>query len=398
MIISRIVKKYIQSVKPSEKYIWFESNENFFDNSYALYLYIKENFKRYHLLYRCFYFDKLTNKKLIKKKQIKRRQIIYYDPKKNNVLNKIRYAKYKYYTRKCGLIFISYNTFDFQYQNLKNQKVVNLWHANLGFKNGSGMDYLLPYPKNYYYVSPTKESYRLEKIINANLNDVPQILAGKPRNDFIFNSNIKLISDFLNLDLINQKFILVCCTFKTFQRTISSDNYLKHESPFNFNLKEFEDLNSFLKQINMFIVIKSHHVQDKIKGCPFSQYSNFIFKSQEDFEENNLHINHLFNFSSGLITDISSIYFDYLLVNKPIGFYDFYLEDYKKEGRLTSNDLLKLRYGYSIKSYDDLVSFLNQVNKGINIFSKKQKDLSIKINGDYKSNNCLSVCRLLNIK
>ena len=65
-----------------------------------------------------------------------------------------------------------------------------------------------------------------------------------------------------------------------------------------------------------------------------------------------------------LITDYSSVYYDFLLTQKPIGLAIPDIEEYSKTCTLISNDITEYVKGDYIYSLKDLIDFINLVATG----------------------------------
>ena len=87
---------------------------------------------------------------------------------------------------------------------------------------------------------------------------------------------------------------------------------------------DFESLNTFCSENNFWMVVKLHPfvMQFKSDFSPPEGYSNVYFHSAQG------DIYPLLKYTDLLITDYSSIYFDFLLLDRPVIFYDYDYEEY----------------------------------------------------------------------
>lgn len=84
---------------------------------------------------------------------------------------------------------------------------------------------------------------------------------------------------------------------------------------------DFQAFNSELQKLNATLIVKLHHfAQTQLKE---SNYSNILFHATHG------DIYPLLKYTDILITDYSSVYFDYLLLNRPIIFFDYDKEEYE---------------------------------------------------------------------
>jgi len=87
---------------------------------------------------------------------------------------------------------------------------------------------------------------------------------------------------------------------------------------------DFESLNTFCSENNFWMVVKLHPfvMQFQSDFSPPEGYSNLSFHSAQG------DIYPLLKYTDVLITDYSSIYFDFLLLDRPIVFFDYDYEEY----------------------------------------------------------------------
>ena len=84
---------------------------------------------------------------------------------------------------------------------------------------------------------------------------------------------------------------------------------------------DFEMLNSALQSLNATLIVKLHHfVQTQYES---ENYSNILFHTTHG------DVYPLLKYTDTLITDYSSVYFDFLLLNRPIIFFDYDSEEYE---------------------------------------------------------------------
>ena len=85
----------------------------------------------------------------------------------------------------------------------------------------------------------------------------------------------------------------------------------------------------------------------------------------EDLFKKGIKLYELLGNTDALLTDYSSVYFDYLLTDKPIGFTidDFELYG-KNRGGYAIDNPLEMMPGMKINTFDDLVQFLTCVSEG----------------------------------
>ena len=152
---------------------------------------------------------------------------------------------------------------------------------------------------------------------------------GYPRNDFLVNLTNDQVLDLKNkLNLPKDKKVLLYCP------TFRDNSFNKNGYTFNLNL----DFNKWKYHLGKeYVVIFKPH---------YSISNTFSNKGMEDFlyiAKPGVDINELYAVSDVLITDYSSTFFDYAILNRPILFYMYDLEEYKEDLR-----------GFYLNIYKDL--------------------------------------------
>jgi len=144
------------------------------------------------------------------------------------------------------------------------------------------------------------------------------IETGYPRNDIFFNELDKLNTIESNIEIINRsttlknegnKIIVYCPTFRDMNEDVLTEKIL--------DLKKLSD---FALGNKLIFILKFHPNPDF--NYQKNEYPNIVFY------DNNLDIYPLLPLTDLLITDYSSIFFDYLLLNKPIIFFPYDFERY----------------------------------------------------------------------
>ena len=127
--------------------------------------------------------------------------------------------------------------------------------------------------------------------------------------------------------------------------------------------EEMEKVNEYLKANNCLLVLKPHPVQD-MSAVSEKGLSNFFIINDNALKEKGVQLYELLGRCDAMITDYSSVYYDYLLTDKPIGLTVGDIDEYiAKRGFVYKNplDILKGEYIYDT---DGLIKFLDNVKNG----------------------------------
>ena len=135
--------------------------------------------------------------------------------------------------------------------------------------------------------------------------------------------------------LNNPKIILYVPTFRA-----SEEDF--------FEVVDIVKLNEFLKENNFILVLKLH-MKSKLNEAFNRLLSDHILIVPPDDDISRFMVN-----SDLLITDYSSVYFDYLWLDKPIVFFDYDLDKYLSDSREMYYDYDEVTPGYKAKDFDEL--------------------------------------------
>lgn len=176
-----------------------------------------------------------------------------------------------------------------------------------------------------YMISPNK--FTTEVFSSAfNLKKEKLVEVGYPRNDYLFQCSDKektFLKEKLGIPL-NKKVVLYAPTWR--------DNEFNAKG-YNFKLKvDFTKWEEYLGD-EYVVIFKPHY----LIADTFGDYNHeFVYKINSNFD-----ISKLYVISDVLITDYSSVFFDFSILNKPIYFYMYDIEDYRDNLRGFYLDIYK---------------------------------------------------------
>lgn len=280
-----------------------------------------------------------------------------------------------------------YNSYltDINYSLSKGVIAINLWHgvplkkiehdiengplkaifsnASFFIKNIShrqlhrAPDYVLS-PSEYVSEYSFKSAFKVDE--NQCLN------FGYPRNEAILQ--------FEDNCFVNNKWAPQIYSFliKEFEKYASVGIYMptwRDSNPYFLREIDFSEIDNRLKRENSLILLKLHVATPPDVLDDLKKFENIkVLDSKID-------IYGILPFTSYLVTDYSSIMFDYLLLNKKIFFYCFDLDCYKNDSRGFYMNYDDIDFGVRINKFIDIFDNLNEfdsgeVDKRINAFNK----------------------------
>ena len=207
-----------------------------------------------------------------------------------------------------------------------------------------------------YYVFSSSDTVS-KSIKSAFRVDEKHILQyGLPRNDAFFDGSLKKVkySD------IEYRFVI---SYLPTHRN-SGKTPIQIEK-----LLDLEKLDGFCQENGILFVIKKHFYHNQEK-TDLSAYRNILDLTGQSLDTQELMYN-----SDVLITDYSSCYIDYLLLNRPIVFFSYDLEDYLKKDREMYYRYEDVAPGDICSDYNRLHEVLKKTVESAFVISEKQESI-----------------------
>ncbi len=198
--------------------------------------------------------------------------------------------------------------------------------------------------------------------------DINKIVAlGFPRNDVLCK---KLT---LPKGIFEREYDKVIVWYPTFrQHKGGSKTASQITIPILNDVKKAKILNSLASKNNVLIVLKPHFAQD-VSYIKDLGLSNIRFIDDRFFVENNISSYEFVGGCDALISDYSSIYYDYTFCDKPIAVVWEDIEDYKQNPGLIENYEHYLQGAEKVYTIDELMSFVERVAKGEDVLMKERR-------------------------
>lgn len=247
-------------------------------------------------------------------------------------------------------VFYSYRDFP-HFKPVKNQFVIDTMHGSplkkIGYRGRSKFEKLWEYEKTFSHILCQSEFFKriIQECFGA--NDEQCVILGYPRNDVIFKGK-KVIH---RLGIQQQEFKKITLWMPT-HRSYGDLPVINDE-----NITDFDE---FLRQNNMLLIIKPHPNQASLDFL-HKKYNNIVILWNEDLNKADIELYQLFHDVDALMTDYSSVYFDFLLTLKPIGFAIGDLELYRERQGFVVSAPLDLMPGAKIHSIGDLLQFFRDL-------------------------------------
>jgi len=202
------------------------------------------------------------------------------------------------------------------------------------------------------------------------------VTTGFPRNDDLFFSDTNWNNPYKN-DEIN-KIIVWLPTYRN-HKSCSGNSIYDMEINFPYgvpainNENEIQEINVALKENKTLLLIKLHPAEDNTKIRDMS-LSNVKLMDDSVFKKDNINLYKFLSTTDALITDYSSVYYDYLLTGKPIGVSVTDINEYKKHVNLLYDDFESNIVGEYINNCEDLKSFISNVASGNDVMKERREE------------------------
>lgn len=246
--------------------------------------------------------------------------------------------------------------------------------------------------KPHHYVLTT--SVNLKKIFASAFQTQNVLVAGYPRNEVLVSDRItnlyspeeksdrKKILDFLEKNMtapekkIKRKMVFYMPTFRQ-----SETLFFK-----NFDKRDFQ---KYLKENNILFCIKLHPKSKLNREFQNIQSENImvIDKDADPYV--------FLKLADVLITDYSSIYFDYLLLDRPVIFFDYDLKEYLSDSREMYFDYDKFTPGQKAESYGELKNALSNALYKEDAYSAARKNIRNKVFSHGRQKSSLELVKMI---
>ena len=207
---------------------------------------------------------------------------------------------------------------------------------------------------NMHCLSPKKTrtvvSSRFFTPIMADVFEIEEnkiLPVGLPRIDALFYNHREKLIEELRSKYLGCKLILYMPTFRTVQWT--KEPFNPFDDRFGFSALA---LSALLEEKNLVFIYKAHFCDLQCMDS-FEKHGRLISISDSDFDE-------LYNFIGQmdiLITDYSSIYFDWIVTRKPVVLAPFDFEEYQRSSRELNFDYAQLE-GVRANNWGELLEIL----------------------------------------
>ena len=289
----------------------------------------------------------------------------FYHLEKKNDVKYVSIYRGVYYFLTSKYFFYSFGKYPIK--PASNQMVVNLWHGMPLKKIGNlevGMEEI-----DYNFFTKLVSSSALftpimKAVFKAEDNQI--LLVGNIRNDELFKKE-------------KEKNIIWMPTYR------NSNNYHDSQEALIFSLGEedFSKIQQILSKHGYQLYIKLHPLEESRLHVQMN-HSNIHLLTEEIISEQYDTLYTFLGTTSALITDYSSVFLDYYLLNRPVAFTINDYEEYKEKRGFVFEDVKSLMVGSVIRNSKDLLEFLESVMKSEDRYIEERTKVNDKVNAIQK--------------
>lgn len=355
-IFIKIILLFIKN-KKCKNIIVIESHNDFDSNGGAFYNYLINN--RYNFKYKIVWLLKNKNPKHLPY------NTVCFPLHKPSIIKDYYICMAKFFTADCVVVG----------KVRKEQKSYYLTHGAFSLKKVSGKINLQSCVD--YALIPSEFTREIQKNqINPQQN-TKMISLGFPVHDQLLSPCVPQLHK-MDLSKVYDKVIIWMPTFRKGGGYDRNDSCI--EQPLGIPLincfEQLIQLNNLLEQCNTLFIIKIHPMQD-FSTVHIHDLSNIKLLTGKTVKELKIDNYELLKETDALISDYSSITFDYLFLNKPIGYNFSDLKEYKIG--LVTNTPEELMAGPIINTLDQLKKFILDVVNNNDFYCEQRQKLKNKI-------------------
>lgn len=361
--IQKIIRSICSILPLRNNYIVLESEGDFTDNIRVFYEYMLEH--EYNKQYKMIW--------------------IVHEPRKYISHENVEFvSRYKLFNFKanyyCAVSKYFLFTHPYWFRKVrKEQTVINTTHSVAQLKKPMKQQKDIPF--DYLLVCSSYCAEIKKKVLSV--EDKMILNIGMPRIDLMYK-HIDCVSRLIP-DYNGEKIILSMQTFK--QSATMNDG--KDVDPYALNVvrtdEEIIKLDQFLKNHNYILINKIHHLQnmDYIRDVSLK---NIVYLTDHELLNIDCTVNNLLENADILLTDYSSVFYEFLLKNRPIGFLIGDMEDYSRG--FIMDDPLNHMPGYKINTYEKLIHFLENYENYEKQYAEERNIVCNKVFSNPDAHNC----------
>lgn len=276
-----------------------------------------------------------------------------------------------------------------------NQISVNVWHGvsfkKIGFYNSKEP----PYRTSSYVVTYSD----LFKPVMSCAFGVPKeyvLTTGEPRNDYLFRPADESVFEELGIDITDKKIIFWMPTYRQSKFDNKNDGKQYKLGIPMLDSENIMQLERVCVSCNTLLIIKWHGLQ-RIPTEITHDLHNVFFITSDEISKTGVAFYSLLSRADGLITDYSSVFINYLMLNRPVCFAYDDIDYYKQNRGFMFDDIESLMAGIKTNDINGIYSFINDISNEIDQGRAIREKLMPVLNNYYDNKNAERLLKQIGI-
>lgn len=199
---------------------------------------------------------------------------------------------------------------------------------------------------------------------------------GYPRNDMLISEKLDVHRFFPDIQF--QKCIYWMPTYRQNKSGNASGIHSDISMPILYTMDIAQTINDYASSAGVLLIVKPHPAQD-VSKISMLHLSHLRFIDHDFLDQHGIINYQLLASVDALITDYSSVYYDYLLTDKPIGLCWDDFDSYNAREGFTVDPNVMMAGGEKIYTPDELCGFIRHVADGEDVLRKERTELKKKI-------------------
>ena len=296
-----------------------------------------------------------------------------------------------YYYLQCKYVFYCFGKLPIV--PARDQMVVQMWHGSPFKAPDESMLHTHKVRKPFYTYALSAADFFVP--IWSHIYSMPQdriMVCGHPRTDVLLRKDNPTY-DFGEYE----KLVLWAPTFRKSSILGYNDTEGNDILPILKTKEDLQAMNNSLQTLNIKVVVKLHPMQD-LSAYSLIEMSNIILLSQAEFIQRTMDLYILAAQSDALITDYSSMFYDYLLTDNPIGFTVDDEKAYKEKRGFVFDNPKDFQPGDKLRNFEELLAFFKKLSVGEDHYKQERARVRLLSNKYTDGQNCLHLLEKCGIK
>lgn len=366
---------FLASLIPTKNIILFHSFPDVADNSFAMcrYLHLKGIDKQYSFVWLLSDYDKRdASASVLEKSGINAK-----------LVKRISFRGIWMFIR-ARYVFETHGLFDDIHLKQYSDKVINLWHGMPLKLLGASEQRGNACSENSNYTIATSSLYQTIMAEAFAFDKSKVLITGQPRCDLLFEQSDWFDSVGINPTIYSK----IGIWLPTYRKSIIGD--IRTDGDYNDHGVSFLDepdlrkLDGFLRSQNILLLLKIHPM-DALQNVSFDGYTNLILIKPQEFHSQ---LYPLLGACDFLLTDYSSVFIDYQILHRPMGFVMNDINSYKNSRGFYFDDIEKALPGSVLSNFNSICDFIKNP-----VYSESEVDY----NDFFDNKSAERICDFLNL-